>query len=137
MKPAETNAGGLIDNDPSPAGVSRTVREAPNRIFMMKQEELTSSRLHHVDGQPVWGRFLLYEREIHLRCVGWRRVMYRRIPLTRVQAALWRGESRRGNLVLRFTNGATWVLGVTGAGLIKYELERLLLRLPVRITRLV
>ncbi len=52
--------------------------------------------------------------------------MYRRIPLTRVQAALWRDESRRGNLVLRFTNGATWVLGVTGAGVIKYELEKLL-----------
>ncbi len=99
---------------------------SPNRIFMMKQEELISSRLHHVDGQRVWGRFRLYEREIHLRCVGWRRVMYHRIPLTKVQAARWRGESRRGNLVLRFTNGATWVLGVTGAGVIKYELERLL-----------
>ncbi len=118
--------GGLIDNDPSPAGVSRPVRVAPNRICLMKQKELISSRLHHVDGQPVRGQFLLYEREIHLRCVGWRRVMYRRIPLARVQAAQWRGESRRGNLVLRFTNGATWVLGVTGAALIKYELERLL-----------
>ncbi len=93
---------------------------------MMKQKKLISSRLHHVDGQPVWGQFRLYEREIHLRCVGWHRVTYRRIPLTRVQAAQWRGESRRGNLVLRFTNEATWVLGVTGAGVIKYELERLL-----------
>ena len=97
---------------------------------MMKQEELISSRLHHVDGQRVWGRFRLYEREIHLRCVGWRRVMYHRIPLTKVQAAQWRGESRRGNLVLRFTNGATWVLGVDGAALIKYELEKWLALLP-------
>ena len=93
---------------------------------MMKQKKLISSRLHHVDGRPVWGRFLLYEREIHLRCVGWRRVRYRRIPIIKVQAAQWRGESRRGNLILQLTNGATWVLGVTGAGIIKYELERLL-----------
>ncbi len=113
MKPAETNAGGLIDNDPSPAGVSRPVRVAPNRIFMTEQEELISSRLHHVDGRRVWGRFLLYEREIHLRCIGWRRVRYRRIPIIKVQAAQWRGESRRGNLILQLTNGATWVLGVT------------------------
>ena len=95
----------------------------PNRIFMMKQEELISSRLHHVDGQRVWGRFRLYEREIHLRCVGWRRVMYRRIPLTSVEEAQWRGDSRRSNLILWLTNGAKWVLGVNGAGLIKYALE--------------
>ena len=91
----------------------------------MKQEELISSRLHHVDGQPVWGQFRLYEREIHLRCVGWHRVMYRRIPLTSVEEAQWRGDSRRSNLILWLTNGAKWVLGVNGAALIKNELDRL------------
>ncbi len=93
-----------------------------------------SGRLHDVDGYRVWGRLSLYEREVRLRYVGLRHAGLRRILLAEVRSATW-FENKQHNLVLRLTNRTTHRLGVAGAGLIEYELERLRRRLPVRITR--
>jgi hypothetical protein len=102
----------------------------------MGHDAVTSSHLHHVDRRWVWGRLLLDEEALHLRYVGGCNGR-RRIALAEIQSVAWSSEDYRRNLTLYLTNGTLCVLGVSGAGLLKYQLDERLRRLPVRITRLI
>lgn len=102
----------------------------------MGRDAVISSHLHHVDRRWVWGQLSIDEGALHLWYVGGRNGR-RRIALAEIHSVAWSSEDYRRNLTLYLRNGTMCVLGVSGAGLLKYHLDERLRRLPVRITRLV